>query len=155
MKIVDLSKLLVTAALLTTSSIAFSTDNKMFIGSACSFADHPLASHNKINHTFKNTSGSSQWVTCPVVRDFDGIEWVGLDVVGTASYVRFEQRAPSNGSLTGWNAYGATFTGGSGSQYYWFNGSSWANGVDSGYYAIEMYLGNNAYVNGYRVAEID
>jgi hypothetical protein len=147
-------KLLGSFILLFVSSIAFSgSDNKMFIGSACSFADHPLASHDKIGHRFKNTSGSNQWVTCPVVRDFDGIEWVGLDTVGTTYYARFEQRAPQNGSLTGWNAYGATYTGGSGKQYYWFNGSAWGNGVDNGYYAVEILLGNGAYINGYRVAE--
>lgn len=153
MKIVDFSKIVITSALLSVSSVAFSVDNKMFIGSACSFADYPLASHSKMHHRFKNTSGGNQWVTCPVVRDFDGVEWVGADTVGTVNYVRFEQRAPLNGSLTGWNAYGATNTGGSGKQHYWFNGSSWANGVNNGYYAIEMYLGNNAYINGYRVAE--
>ena len=154
MKNVSLFKLASSSVLLIASSLAFSgTDNKTFIGSACSFADHPLLSHNKMHHRFKNTSGSSQWVTCPIVRDFDGVEWLGIDTVGTISYVRFEQRAPQNGSLTGWNANGVTNTGGSGKQHYWFNGSSWANGVDSGYYAIEMYLGNNAYINGYRIAE--
>ncbi len=153
MKNINLIKLVITSALLTMSSMAFSVDNKTFIGSACSFADYPLASHNKMHHRFRNTSGNSQWVTCPIVRDFDGVEWIGVDTVGSMSYVRFEQRAPLNGSLTGWNAYGATNTGGSGRQHYWFNGSSWANGVNSGYYAIEMYLGNNAYINGYRVAE--
>jgi hypothetical protein len=148
-----LGKLIILPMLVTTASAAFSDDNKMFIGSFCSFADNPLASHSKMHHRFKNTSGRSQWVTCPVVRDRDGVEWLGIDTVGTTNYVRFEQRAPQNGSLSGWNAYGAIYTGGSGRQHYWFNGSSWANGVDNGYYAIEMYLGNNAYINGYRVAE--
>ncbi len=153
MKKVSLFKLASSSVLLVASSLAFGVDNKMFIGSACSFADFPLDSHNKMHHRFKNTSGRNQWVTCPVVRDADGIEWVGIDTVGTTYYVRFEQRAPQNGSLTGWNANGATNTGGSGKQHYWFNGSSWANGVNSGYYAIEMLLGNGAYINGYRVTE--
>jgi len=146
-------KIVAFTAVAVLSSASYAVDNKMFIGSACSFADNPLASHNKIHHRLKNTSGVNQWVTCPVVRDFDGVEWVGLDTVGTTYYERFEQRAPQNGSLTGWNAYGATNTGGSGKQHYWFNGSSWANGVNNGYYAVEVKLGHNAYINGYRVAE--
>lgn len=155
MKLLTGIKTACSAAILTCASISFADDNKMYIGSTCGFADNPLASHHKIHHRFVNTSGSSQWVTCPLPRDYDGVEWIGLDTVGTANNVRFEQRAPLNGSLSGWNADGATNTQNSGKQHYWFNGSAWANGIDNAYFALEVYLGNNAYINGYRIAERD
>ena len=93
-------------------------------------------------------------MTCPIVRDSvnQGVEYISLDMVGAASYARFERRAPGNGGLTGWNSYGLTFVGG-GVKYYWFNGSSWANPTDKASYNLELYLGNNAYINAYRVVE--
>ena len=155
MKTLNAIKWIVSAAALTFSAVSFGDDNKTFIGSACSFADNPLAAHSKVNHAFKNTSGGSQWVTCPVVRDFDGIAWIGLDTLGTVSSVRFEERSPLNGALTGVNAQGSTITGGTGLQHFWFSGSATHNGVDDGYYALELNLSNGASINGYRVAEQD
>ena len=147
-------KSICTAALVVLVTPAMADDEKMYPGSICSFADYPLASHNKIHHRFKNTSGYAQWTTCPIVRDSvtKGMEYLSMDVVGGSSYARFEQRAPGNGALSGWSSTGLTFIGG-GVQYYWFNGSSWANPTDRASLNLELYLHNNAYINAYRVKE--
>jgi len=136
------------------SGVAVADDEKMYIGSDCSFADFPLAAHDRMHHRFRNLSGRSQWTTCPITRDSvtEGIEYLSLDVVGTPNYVRLEQRAPGNGSLTGWNASGLNFVGG-GRQYYWFSGGSWASPYNRASLALELYMRNRDYVNAYRVVE--
>ncbi|WDE02158.1 hypothetical protein [Thalassomonas actiniarum] len=142
------------AALAAFVTSAHADDEKMYPGSMCSFADFPLASHNKMHHRHKNLSGRGQWVTCPIVRDsvLNGVEYLSLDMVGTATNVRFEQRAPGNGSLSGWNSSGLSFVGG-GVQYYWFSGNSWASPINRASLNLELYLYNNAYINAYRVKE--
>jgi hypothetical protein len=147
-------KSICTAVLAVLAMPVMADDEKMYPGSICSFADFPLAAHNKMHHRHKNLSGWGQWVTCPIVRDSvtKGMEYLSLDMVGTATNVRFEQRAPGNGSLSGWNSSGLSFVGG-GVQYYWFNGGSWASPIDRASLTLELYLYNNAYINAYRVKE--
>lgn len=145
---------IISSVLLASSSV-LADDAKTFIGSACSFADNPLSSHNRIHHRFKNTSGANQWVTCPIVRDdvSNSLEYVGLDTVGTTYNVRLEQRRRGNGSLTGWNANGATNTGGSGRSHYWFNGSANGGVAKNASLALEVRLAPNAYINAYNTTE--
>lgn len=157
MKTIFLKNIIRSLSLVVLSVPVLADDAKTFIGSQCSFADNPLASHHKIHHRLQNTSGVSQWVTCPLVKDNTGsggnIEYATLDTVGTTSSVRLEMRSDLNGSLTGWNAYGSTNTGGSGRQHYWFNGSVSGNAASLSALAMEVYLGNNAYINSYRLVE--
>lgn len=155
MSISKITLAVILSAGMLTSFSASADDEKTFIGSTCSFADYPLASHNKMHHRFKNTSTSNQWTTCPIVRDnvTNSMEWVGLDTYGTVYNVRLEQRRQQNGSLSGWNAYGSTNLAGSGRQHYWFNGS--VNGAvsDRASLAIELLMAKDSYVSMYRISE--
>jgi hypothetical protein len=145
---------LVISTLLVSAS-AMADDGKEYIGSLCSFADNPLASHNRINHVFKNTSGVSQWITCPLVRETgNNIQYAAIEFNTTPTNVRLEIRYDNAGSLAGWNYYGTTNLGGTNVEYFWFDGSTTGAASSGAVLAIEAYLPNNAYVYKYNMTEV-
>ncbi len=130
------------------SAVASASVNQhVLAGSACSYADNPLASHNKIHHRFTNTSGSNQWITCPIEREQTGygIELAIMEISGTASSVRLEQRDHELGSLTGWNAETTKILSG-GNAFKWFE-DGWGDSVAWGAYSFEARLNPNAFVS--------
>lgn len=134
---------------------ALATKSATFTGAVCGFADNPLASHNRIHHRFKNTSGSSQWITCPIPRTQVGsrIEDLTMEIFGTASNVRFEKRDALLGSLMGWDAAGSQILTG-GNRYYWFDHElGVAEGSEA--FAYEAKLSNNSYVSHLEIWEED
>ena len=137
------------------SASAMADDGKEYPGALCSFADYPLSSHNRMHHMFRNTSGASQWITCPVVRETgNSIEYAAIELSTTATYVNLEIRYDNAGTLAGWAYYGATNLGvGTSVEYYWFNGSSSGAAPSGAVLAFEVYLPNNAYVYKYNLSE--
>lgn len=133
-----------------TTLTADAEDGKTFIGSTCSFADNPLASHNKIHHRFKNTSGTDQWVTCPIVRDAmtDHPSELRMETYGTCNYARWEQRDDDHGSLTGIDLYETSI--GSGYYEYYFGNIS---ADDESAYAFECKLPNNHFIQHMKITE--
>jgi hypothetical protein len=128
-----------------------SADN--YVGSACSFADNPLAAHHKIHHRLVNTSGVGQWVTCPAVRRKTGsIGFAALYSSSGISSARVEIRT-GGGSVLGWDAEAAPRSSTSGGFI-----SDWFNFVDGTAGAgdqivLEAFINNNAVINGYVVNE--
>jgi hypothetical protein len=147
-------RLTLLAGVVFSAGNATALDAQTHMGAICSFADNPLVSHNRTNHRFQNTSGSSQWISCPVPRDqiSNSIEYLAMEVSGTVSNVRFEVRAASLGSLTGFNAEGTDILSG-GARYEWFVGSSSGSTAADAAYAFEALLSNNAAVSHLHVTE--
>jgi hypothetical protein len=147
-------------SLILLTGIVFSTGNataldaQTHMGAICGFADNPLVSHNRTNHRFQNTSGVSQWISCPVPRDqtSNSIEYLAIEIAGTVSNVRFEVRAASLGSLTGFNAEGTDILTG-GARYEWFVGSTSGSTAADAAYAFEAFLSHNAAVSHLHVTE--
>lgn len=145
-----------TVALATSlvSGLALADDGKEYIGSMCSLQSNPLASHNRTSHVLRNTSGASQSITCPIIRETgNSIEYAAIEFSTTVSNVRLEIRYDDAGSLSGWNYYGTTNLGSGAVEYYWFNGSSAGAASPSAVLAIEATLPNNAFVYKYNLTE--
>jgi hypothetical protein len=136
------------------SATAMADDGKEYVGGQCGFANNPLASHNRISHGFRNTSGVSQWITCPIVRETaNNIEYAAIEFNATVSNVRLEIRYDDAGSLAGWNYYGTSNLGGGAVEYFWFDGSTTGTASSGAVLAIEAYIPNNAYVYKYNLTE--
>jgi hypothetical protein len=132
---------------------AVEADGKQYVGSWCSFADFPLKSHNKIHHKFLNTSGASQWITCPAVREMgEGIRDAWIDLSGTASGVALEFRTEFAGTVAGFAPDGYQGAGsGTAVQYQW----NYLYVPSGAVMAFEVKLPNNSGVFKYGVSEDD
>jgi hypothetical protein len=147
------SSLFLAGSALLLLSPAFASDHKVYMGASCGFADNPLASHHRIHHRFTNTSGSSQWISCPIVRDQTGydVQSLQMEIGGSATNVRFEMRNTDLGSLVGWNAEGTiSLTGGN--RFFWFSDTDGA-APGSGSFAFEAKLSNSSFVSHLAVWE--
>ena len=159
-----MKRILAAAALaLAVPSLAQADDVKRYMGSNCSFADNPLASHHRIHHRFTNTSGSSQWITCPVIHDVTDangfgnstLEDVQFEMSTTVSNARFEARGMDAGGLIGWDFGTTTNLGGGVTRYNWFDGSAIAFAGNNSAYALEAFIPNGTSVHHYRLSEDD
>ena len=147
-------KSICSAALVVFATAAYADDQKTYPGSMCSFADNPLAAHNKRDHRLINLSRRSQQVTCPIVRDSvnHSVEYISLDAVNEILEARFEWRSRDNGTLSGVNAWDVDLAGG-GLIYHWFTKSFSHHTSDKASYALELVLTPGSYINAYRVRE--
>ena len=137
--------LVIVAALLSAS--AWGAEAFMYPGAICSFADNPLSKHNRVDHAFKNLSGSNQWVTCPIEHKAGkGIQGLTLDVGGTSSNPRFESRAKDTGAVAGW-AISSSISRSNSNVYKWFDGEVFGAPEFSDGLAFEINLSNNAFVS--------
>jgi hypothetical protein len=129
------------AALTLHGSTAFAQD-KNYPGSACHFADNPLAAHNKIHHRFQNASGVNQWTTCPAIHDGGNI--ANAQILSThfaMTNFRLEKRSFDGLVLVGFAPDSIeTIGGNSVTRITWFPGNQSGQAFANEAFAFETFL---------------
>lgn len=135
---------------------AFADDDKVFIGAMCDWQTQANVPEYRWGQVLRNTTGSNQWTTCPLVRDSTSKspEYFSITVQGAVSGPCWLDIRTANGGGIDNRVHQSTVNLGNGkTRFEWYKGNADGPSHNNAAYALACNLRPNSFIYSYSMSE--